>query len=200
MTRCLLSAGSRHSVQPGENFSVKQLQLSTEISHQHLLLIIGQSVSQSTPQIFGTICDAGESGEDKTWTIIFYNIDNLTLLKRIPAPEVEAPSMDLNVKFFKSGIYIESMMTAEEDARLVLVGCYRRNVEVTLCHSQDQFLDLPQLRGGENWFLRLRVPGWTASGEEQDQRQHHQRLVALLINSPFTCSPLRKLFIYSLLS
>ena len=65
---------------------------------------------------------------DKTWTIILYNILNLTVLKSIPAPEVEAPSMDLNVKFFKSGIYIESMMTAEEQVRLVLVGCSRRNL------------------------------------------------------------------------
>ena len=43
----------------------------------------------------------------------------MTVVKRIPALEVEAPTMDLNVKFFKSGIYIESMMTAEEDMRLV---------------------------------------------------------------------------------
>ena len=142
MTRCLLSRGSRHSVQPGENFSVKQLQLSTEISHQHLLIIIGQSVSQSTPQIFGTICDVGESGEEKTWTIIFYNIDNLTLLKRIPAPEVEAPSMDLNVKFFKSGIYIESMMTAGDDARLVLVGCYRKNAKLSVIPRINSWLFL----------------------------------------------------------
>ena len=54
-----------------------------------------------------------------TWTIVLYDIHSLTLVKRIPAMEVEAPTMDLNVKFFKSGIYIESMMTAEEDMRLV---------------------------------------------------------------------------------
>ena len=50
---------------------------------------------------------------------MFYNIHSMTVVKSIPAPEVETPSMDLNVKFFKSGIYIESMMTAEEDLRLI---------------------------------------------------------------------------------
>ena len=54
-----------------------------------------------------------------TWTIVLYDIHSLTVVKRIPAMEVETPTMDLNVKFFKSGIYIESMMTAEEDMRLV---------------------------------------------------------------------------------
>ena len=54
-----------------------------------------------------------------TWTIVLYDIYSLTVVKRIPAMEVETPTMDLNVKFFKSGIYIESMMTAEEDMRLV---------------------------------------------------------------------------------
>ena len=52
-------------------------------------------------------------------TIIFYNILTMAVIKRISAPEVEGTMMDFCVKFFKGGIYMENMMTGEDDRRSV---------------------------------------------------------------------------------
>ena len=41
----------------------------------------------------------------------------MSAIKTVPAPEVEGPIMDFSIKFFKHGIFIENMMTSEEDIR-----------------------------------------------------------------------------------
>ena len=116
LTQCLLTDGSSTSFQvwEREDVRVRQLSLCTDLPHSHLLLVTGVAVHVIT---FTELSHTGEITDQNSWTIVFYNTSTMSVIKTIPAPEVEGPRMNLEVKFFRGGIYIESLMTAEDDVR-----------------------------------------------------------------------------------